>query len=265
MSPGAIKVGIGGWTFEPWRGVFYPDGLAHAKELDYASRQLSAIEINGTYYSRQKPESFAKWAASTPDDFIFTVKASRYCTNRKILGEAAEAIDRFMAQGLAELGPKLGPILWQFMPTKKFDEPDFRAFLTLLPSALGQTPLRHAVEVRHESFLTPSFIDLAREFGVAVVCADTPKYPMISDLSADFVYVRLQAAQETIPTGYDEAGLGRWADAAKAWAAGGQPGIAKPLKTDPAPNTPRDVFVFMINGAKVRAPAAAVALIPRLT
>ena len=261
---GMIRVGVGGWTFEPWRGVFYPDKLPHARELGHASRRLSAIEINGTYYSLQKPASFAKWAAETPDDFVFTVKASRYCTNRKVLGEAGEAVERFVGQGLTELGPKLGPILWQFMPTKRFDPADFGAFLKLLPGEVGGLRLRHALEVRHESFRDAAFVDLAREAGAAVVYAHSEKYPAIADVTADFVYARLESAREEIETGYDSQALDGWAAAARAWAGGGRPqGLACVSPAAP-PAQARDVFVFMINGAKVRAPAAAEALIARL-
>lgn len=247
MSAGRIRVGIGGWTYEPWRGTFYPKGLPHARELDHAASRMGAIEINGTYYSLQKPESFRKWAAAAPDGFIFTVKASRYCTNRKVLGDAGEAIERFIGQGITELGDKLGPILWQFMPTKRFDADDFGAFLKLLPAEHDGIRLRHALEVRHESFEDAAFLDMARAAGAAVVFADTSKYPAIAEQTTDFTYARLQDAREEEPTGYPAAALEHWAGEARRWADGG-----------------RDVFVFMINGAKVRAPAAAEALIARL-
>jgi uncharacterized protein YecE (DUF72 family) len=260
---GVIRVGIGGWTFEPWRGVFFPPGLAHAKELAYAAGKLTAIEVNGTYYSSQSPSTFAKWAKETPDGFVFALKASRFCTNRKVLAEAGASVEKFLTSGLVELGDKLGPILWQFMPTKKFDPEDFGAFLKLLPERQEGLRLRHAVEVRHESFLTPAFVKLARDAGVAIVFADSPKYPAIADLTADFVYARLQNAQEDIETGYDAEALDRWAGTARAWAKGGAPeglGYIEGAKGGGA----KDVFVFMINGAKVRAPAAAMALLDRL-
>jgi uncharacterized protein YecE (DUF72 family) len=187
LKQGKIRVGIGGWTFEPWRGVFFPPGLAHAKELTYAAGKLTAIEVNGTYYSRQSPSTFAKWAKETPDGFVFALKASRFCTNRKVLAEAGASVETFLTSGIVELGDKLGPILWQFMPTKKFDPDDFGAFLKLLPERQDGLRLRHAVEVRHESFLTPDFVKLAREAGATVVFADTPKYPAIADLTADLV------------------------------------------------------------------------------
>jgi uncharacterized protein YecE (DUF72 family) len=263
MAQGKIRVGIGGWTFEPWRGTFYPRGLPHARELEYAASKVTAIEVNGTYYRLQKPESFAAWAKAAPEGFVFTIKASRFCTNRKVLGEAGESVERFLTQGLAELGGKLGPILWQFMPTKRFDPDDFGAFLKLLPGKLDGLPLRHALEVRHESFRDPAFIELARNAGAAIVFADSAEYPAIADLTADFIYARLQQAREDEPAGYGPDELDRWADIVRQWAEGAAP---EGLDTvGPAsPKRPREVFAFMINGAKVRAPAAAQALLERL-
>jgi len=260
---GAIRVGIGGWTYAPWRGTFYPEGLAQKRELEFASRAVTAIEINGTYYSSFKPASFAAWAAAAPPGFVFTVKASRFCTNRKVLAEAGESIARFVGQGLVELGDKLGPILWQFTATKKFEADDFRAFLDLLPAAEKGVRLRHAIHVRHESFAAPEFVAMARAAGVGIVFADSADYPAIADVSGDFAYVRLEAAREEEPAGYAPEALDRWAAAAREWAAGGSP-AGLPYSADPAPGQPRDVFVFAINGAKVRAPAAAQALIARL-
>jgi uncharacterized protein YecE (DUF72 family) len=262
-NTGAIRVGIGGWTYEPWRGTFYPQGLAQKRELEFASRAVTAIEINGTYYSSFKPASFASWAAAAPDGFIFAVKASRFCTNRKVLAEAGESIARFVGQGIVELSDKLGPILWQFMATKKFDADDFRAFLALLPSTHEGVALRHAVQVRHESFAVPEFVAKARAAGVAIVYADSTDYPAIADIGGDFVYARLEAAREEEATGYSADELDRWASIAHGWAAGDSP-AGLPYAADAAPRQPRDVFVFMINGAKVRAPAAAQALIERL-
>ena len=259
-----IRVGIGGWTYEPWRGTFFPDKLPQTKELEYASRQLTTIEVNGTYYRTQQPKTFAKWVEETPDDFVFAVKALRFCTNRKVLAEAGESVGKFIDSGLTELGDKLGPILWQFMPTKKFDAEDFGAFLDLLPDEKDGHRLRHALEVRHDSFRTPEFVALARKRGAAIVFADSATYPTLADITADFVYARLEDAKEKVETGYTAAELDRWADVAKTWAEGGAPeGLdyvdpAKPEKT------PRDAFVYMINGAKVRAPAAAKALLERL-
>jgi len=257
-----IRVGIGGWTFEPWRGgVFYPKGLAKTRELAHASGAVTSIEINGTYYSTFKPDSFRRWADETPDNFVFSLKANRFATNRRVLAEAAPSIERFLNSGIVELKSKLGPILWQMAPTKKFDAPDFAAFLALLPKSVESTPLRHAVEVRHESFASKKFVELAREHEVAIVLADSPKFPAIADVSADFVYARLMDAQATIKTGYAPAALKTWAAHAKAFEKGETP---LPSLAKPAAKKKRDVFVYMINGAKERAPAAATALLELL-
>ncbi len=259
-----IYVGIGGWDYDPWRGTFYPAGLPKPRQLEFAGQQLSAIEINATHYKLQKPELFRRWADSVAEGFRFAVKASRFCTNRRILAEAGEGIARFCSQGFTEMGPKLGPILWQFMPHKQFEADDFGAFLDLLPAHQDGLTLRHAVEVRHDSFKDPAFIALAREAGVAVVYADSPVYPAIADITADFVYARLQNCQEAITTGYDEAALDRWADVARGWAKGEAPRDLPYVGDKAAPAVPRETFVFFIAGAKVRAPVAAQALIARL-
>jgi uncharacterized protein YecE (DUF72 family) len=226
---------------------------------------VTAIEINGTYYSSFKPASFAGWAAAVPGDFVFTVKASRFCTNRKLLADAGDSVERFVGQGITELGAKLGPILWQFMATKKFDPDDFGAFLKLLPASHAGVPLRHAVQVRHESFAVPAFVDMARAAGVAIVFADSADYPAIADVTGGFVYARLENAREEEPAGYSPAELDRWRAAARCWAEGGQPEGLPYAGTEPAAKTPRDTFMFFINGAKVRAPAGAQALIARLS
>ena len=257
---GQVRAGIGGWTFEPWRGVFYPKGLRQADELAFASARLPVIEINSTYYSSQKPESFAKWAAATPEDFIFTVKASRFCTNRKVLAEAGESIDKFLNQGLSELGDRLGPILWQFMATKRFDPEDFASFLNLLPAKLGTRPLRHAVEVRHESFADAGFLDLCRARNVAVCLTDHAEFPMIADPTADFVYARLMAGDDAIETGYAPDALEAWARRFEAYSAGGAPEDLPHIAPTPNLAAGRDVFAFFISEGKVRAPAAAQAL-----
>ncbi len=259
-----IRIGIGGWTYEPWRGTFYPEKWPHKRELEYASRRLSAIEINGTYYSSFKPASWSMWRDTVPDGFVFAVKASRYCTNRKVLAEAGESVERFVSQGLTELGDRLGPILWQFMATKKFDADDFRAFFGLLPGSHAGVPLRHAVQVRHDSFRCPEFVQMAREAGVSLVYADSAEYPAIADVTGSFVYARLEQAVEDVPTGYDDTALGVWAAAARAWEAGGQPGDLPYFGGETLPSIPRETFVFFINGAKVRAPQGAMALIDRL-
>jgi uncharacterized protein YecE (DUF72 family) len=243
---GAIRIGIGGWTFEPWRGMFYPEGLSQKRELEFASRALTSIEINGTYYSTFKPDSWRKWRDETPDGFVFSVKASRFCTNRKILAGAGESMERFIAQGLTELGDKLGPINWQFMATKKFDAEDFGAFLALLPREKDGIALRHAVEVRSPTFATPAFYDLARKHGVAIVYAKDEDFPEIDQHTADFTYARFMASREDLPTGVTDKELDGFAKQARAWAKRG------------------DVFAYFISGAKVRNPAAAQALIEKL-
>jgi uncharacterized protein YecE (DUF72 family) len=264
VTAGAVRVGIGGWTYEPWRGgVFYPEKWPQKRELEYASRALTAIEINGTYYSSFKPASYAAWAACVPKGFVFTLKASRYCTNRKVLAEAGEAAARFVGQGIVELGDKLGPILWQFMATKKFDAGDFGAFLKLLPTAHAGVALRHAVQVRHDSFAVPEFVTMCRDAGVAIAYGRSDSYPAIADVTGDFVYARLECATQDQPLGYAEADLDRWATAAKSWA-GGETPEHLPLIAPPAPVRPRETFVFFIGGAKERNPAAARALIERL-
>lgn len=264
MTKSLIRVGIGGWTFEPWRGTFYPDKWPQKRELDYAASKLTAIEINGTYYSTFKPASFANWAQAVPDGFVFTVKASRFCTNRKVLAEAGESIERFVGQGIVELGDRLGPILWQFMATKKFDADDFAAFLKLLPDAKDGVRLRHAVQVRHESFAVPEFVAMARAAGVAIVFADSAAYPAIADLSGEFVYARLENAEAAVPTGYDADALDRWAGVARAWSAGQSPEGLPYAAADRTKPGERETFVFFINGAKERAPHGAMALIERL-
>lgn len=256
-----IRVGVGGWTYEPWRKSFYPEGLAHKRELEYASRKLTSIEINGTFYRTQTPASFAKWRDETPDDFVFSVKAPRYATNRPVLAEAGDAIARFFASGLAELGPKLGPILWQFSPYKRFEPEDFARFLALLPARLGERRLRHALDVRHKSFLTPAFVRLAREHGVAIVFSDTDEFPALADVTADFVYGRLMRCVESEPSCYSQPALAAWAARVRTWAQGAEPADLPRVGEPDAPSQPRDVFVYFIGGAKERAPAAACALL----
>jgi len=259
-----IRVGIGGWTYAPWRDNFYPADLAQARELEYASQQVTAIEINGTYYGTQKPSTFVRWRDETPDDFVFSVKASRYATNRKVLADAGESIAKFIDSGLSELGPKLGPILWELAPTKVFDPEDVDAFLGLLPDKVDGLRLRHVLEVRNESFMCPEYVALARKHKVATVFTDSPKFPSFADTTGDFAYARLMDAKATSKTGYAPKALDGWADTARAWAAGespeGLPYAGEPTKA----GKPRDVFVFFINGAKERAPAAAMALLKRL-
>jgi uncharacterized protein YecE (DUF72 family) len=259
-----IRVGIGGWVFAPWRGVFYPKGLPQARELAHASRSVTSIEINGTFYRTQKPESFRKWADETPDDFVFSLKGPQFATNRRVLAEAGPSIERFFDSGVLELKSKLGPIFWQMAPTKVFDPEDFAAFLALLPHEVGGKAIRHAVEVRHESFVSPDYIALLRKFSVAPVLVESEKHPPIADVTSDFVYARLQRTAEDVPTGYSPKALTTWAKHAQTLADGGTPADL-PTITPPAKSkAKRDVFIYMISGAKVRAPAAAMALIQKL-
>jgi len=260
-----VRVGVGGWTFEPWRDNFYPKGWPHARELEYASRKLTAIEINGTYYSSQKPATFAKWRQETPDDFVFSLKASRFATNRRVLAEAGESIERFVNQGIAELAHKLGPIVWQFAPTKRFDPVDFEAFLTLLPGKLGALPLRHVVDVRHESFKTPEYLALARRHRVATVFTDSDDYPAFADLTGDFVYARLMRTDAKQPEGCAPEVFAPLAACAQAWRDGGEPAGLPRVEAPLAAPAPRDVFLYFISGAKEKAPAAAMALIRHLS
>jgi uncharacterized protein YecE (DUF72 family) len=244
-----IRVGVGGWTYEPWRNNFFPPGLAHSKELHYASRQLTAIEVNGTYYSTFKPPTFAKWRDETPDDCVFSLTANRFATTRRLLATAGESIQRFVASGISQLGPKLGPIVWQFMPTKQFDPEDFEAFLGLLPAQADGLKLRHVLDVRHPSFDTPAYVDLARRYGCTTVHTDSEKFPSIVDAQGDLAYIRLMRSEAERETGYPAEVLDQWAQGAHAWTAQG-----------PA----RQAFIYFINGAKERAPAAAMELIRRL-
>ena len=262
---GTIRVGIGGWVFEPWRGAFYPDKWPQKRELEYAAQRLGSIEINGTYYGSQKPESFARWRAETPDDFVFALKGSRYITNRRVLAEAAPSIDKFFSGGVMELKEKLGPINWQFMPTKTFDPADFEAFLKLLPKTVDGVAIRHAVEVRHDSFRTPDFVALLRDYGAAAIIGADSDHPQIADLTAPFVYARIMGTTEDQPEGYSPDHLDRWAQRARLWAKGAMPEDLEPVVPGDKPDTqPRDVFLYVISGAKVRNPAAAMALTQRL-
>ena len=263
-KPGKVRVGVGGWTYAPWRKNFFPEGLPQHRELEYAAQHLSAIEINGTYYRTQKPESFAKWRDETPPDFMFSVKASRYATNQRVLADAGESIERFVGSGLSELGSKLGPIVWQFMPTKRFEPDDFEAFLELLPSKVDGLTLRHAMDVRHPSFMTPAYLQLARKHKVATVFADSDEYPSFADLTGGFIYARLMRTSSSVETGYSGADLDRWTAAATAWAAGREPENLPTVEVLSPAAQPRDVFLYFISGAKERAPAAAMALLERL-
>ncbi|MDB5557684.1 MAG: hypothetical protein JWQ36_618 [Enterovirga sp.] len=259
-----IKVGVGGWTFAPWCGTFYPKGLPHARELEHASRHLTAIEINGTFYRTQSPESFRKWAAETPDGFVFSVKGHRFVTNRKRLAEAGPAVESFLGSGVLELGDKLGPLLWQLAPTKRFEPEDIDAFLRLLPKERGGRLLRHALEVRHESFVTPDLVEVLRRHAVPAVFAESEDYPAIPDPVGDFVYARLQRSREAEPEGYPPAELDLWAERARQWERGEMPAALPSLSAERPETRPRDVFVFFIAGDKVKNPLAAQALLRRL-
>jgi len=253
-----IRVGIGGWVFPPWRGGnFYPPGLPQARELAHASGRLTSIEINATFYGAQKPTSFRRWHSETPDDFVFSVKAPRFATHRKDLGGAKPSIDRFFASGVVELGDKLGPILWQFPQFARFDEQGFADFLALLPPRVEGRTIRHVVEAKHKSFFDEPALELLRRHGAALALIDSEGHPEFPGPTADFVYARLRRSVASEPSGYPPASLDAWAERFRRWAVGN---VAEGL-----PSASRDCFVYFINGAKERAPAAAQALIQRLT
>ena len=259
----SIYVGIGGWVYPDWRDNFYPKGLSQKRELEYASTHLTGIEVNGTYYGSQKPESFRKWHDETPDGFVFTLKGPRFATNRRVLAEAGESITRFFDSGVTELKEKLGPVNWQFMATKKFDPADFEAFLKLLPKKVDGQAIRHSVEVRHDSFKDPAFVELCRKHGVAIVFGADSEFPLIGDVTADFVYARIMGTQANEKLGYPAAVLKKWAERAHDWEKGGSP-KKEFLVAPAAPKKKRDVFLFVISGAKERNPAAAQAIIAAL-
>ena len=250
MKPERIRVGVGGWTFEPWRDNFYPQGLAHARELEYASRQLTAIEVNGTFYSTFKDSTFAKWRGETPEGFVFSLKAHRFATHRKDLSTAAEPVQRFVNSGIAQLGDKLGPIVWQLMPSTKFEPANIEAFFKLLPREVAGRPLRHVLDARHESFVCEPYVELARRYGVATVHADSDKYPAIADPQCNLAYLRLMRSESDQPTGYPPAAIAQWAAGCQAWVQA---------------SAQREVFAFFISGAKERNPAAAMELMRQLS
>jgi len=260
---GTVRVGIGGWTFAPWRKSFYPKNLSQKRELEFASRQLTSIEINGTYYRTQKPESFARWYEETPENFVFALKGPMFATNRRNLAEAEASITRFFKSGVINLKEKLGPINWQFLPTKRFDVADFEAFLKLLPKTIDGHEARHAVEVRHDSFHTAEFVEVLRSYQTAAVFTDKDQFPQIPDITSSFVYARLQRSSKEEENGYPADAIDVWAQRALTWSQGkipkGLEAVASPCKTPP-----RDVFIYFIDGFKPKAPAAAMALIKRL-
>lgn len=264
-SAGAIRIGIGGWSFEPWRGVFYPDGLPRAQELSHATRRVTSIEINATFYRTQKPATFASWASQTPEGFVFSVKAPRGATYRGELSNAAPSVERFTESGITALGDRLGPLLWQLPPTKPFDPAEMQTFLAMLPGNADGLALRHAIEVRHASFRCKAFVQLARKYGVAIVYAEHATYPAIADPTAKFVYARLQKGREDLRAGYSRADLDAWVERLTVWANGGCPADLPLLDADTSRRgPPRDVFAYVIHDAKIRAPAAAEALIASL-
>ena len=262
-APGRIRIGVGGWTYPPWRRTFFPPGLPHRRELEHAARRLTTIEVNSTFYRTQTPATFARWHDEVPDDFVFAVKAPRFATSRRVLAEAGPSVERFLSSGIMALRDKLGPINWQFPPTRSFDPDDFAAFLALLPASVEGRALRHAVEVRHASFRTPAFTALLAAHGVAAVVVGDSGFPQIADPTAPFVHVRLMGTAEEHPAGYPDPVLDTWAERARIWARGALPkrldyvGRAKK-------GPPRDVFLYVISGFKVRNPQAALALIERL-
>ena len=260
-----IRVGIGGWNFAEWRGgVFYPAGLPAAQELHFASRQLTSIEINATFYATQKPATYARWRDETPDGFQFAIKAHRFATQRKALSDGAESVVHFLESGVAELREKLGPIVWQLPPYRRFDADDVESFFALLPDKLDGLPLRHVLEPRNESFACADYVRLARDYGVATVYTDSPDYPKMADVTGHFVYARLMRAEADEPTGYPPAELDAWAKRARAWSRGESPADLPLIEASAAAEAPSDVYVYFIAAAKARNPAAAMGLIERL-
>lgn len=255
---------MGGWSFAPWRGTFYPPGLVQHRELEYASRVLGAIEVNSTFYRAQSPATYAKWATQVPDGFVFSLKAPRRITQGGPLADKAAAAAAFVNGGLAELGARLGPVLWQLPPSRGFDRDDLDRFLGALPRSLAGQPLRHALEARHPGFLDPDYVELARSHGVATVYTDSAQHPNLADITGGFVYARLMRAHEEVASGYPEDELQAWSDTARTWAMGGDPPGLPHVLPPLARQEPREVFLYFISAAKVRNPAAAQGLISRL-
>ena len=285
-SVGKVRIGISGWRYAPWRGVFYPEGLRQKDELAFAATRFPTIEINGTFYSLQRPDYFAEWYDETPANFMFAVKGARYITHIRRLKEIEAPLANFLASGVLRLQDKLGPFLWQFPPFFKFDAPRIEAFFKLLPhdtdaateiarhhearmkgrAWLEKTPkrkLRHAMEIRHDSFVTPEFVDLLRRYDVALVCADTVEWPRLMDVTSDFLYCRLHGSKVLYASGYGDKALDQWAARIAAWARGGEPADGEKASPKSPPKRPRDVFVYFDNDVKVRAPRDAAALIAK--
>lgn len=263
-KPAHIRIGIGGWTYAPWRGTFYPKGLTQKRELEYASRKLNSIEINGTFYGAQKPETFMRWRDETPDDFVFSLKAPRFATHRRVLSESKDSIERFVSSGITQLQHKLGPINWQFATTKQFNADDFEAFLQLLPKSADGYDLRHVLEVRHPSFDTEEFFSLARNHEAAIVFAGDSVHPRIDVATAPFVYARIMGTTESEPLGYSDAALDGWIKQAKKWATGGKPAGRQTPNGGGTTKPGRDVYLYVISGFKERNPSAAMAMLERL-
>jgi uncharacterized protein YecE (DUF72 family) len=263
--PGRIRVGIGGWIYAPWRGTFYPEGLKQADELAYAASHLTSIEINATHYRLQSPASFRKWGAAAPAGFKFSVKGPRLVTQQKALAETGNFIKRFFGSGLTELGEKLGPVLWQFAPFKRFDRDDFGKFLDHLPHELDGQTINHVIEPRHASFATPEFIALLRDSSIGVVFTEAEDFPSMADIAGDVVYARLQRGNDKLPAAYPPEELDQWAKRARLWTEGDAPRDLPIVDKAHKPAAkPRDVFIYFIHEGKLRAPAAAMALIERL-
>jgi uncharacterized protein YecE (DUF72 family) len=286
---GQIRIGISGWRYPPWRGVFYPPKLPQRQELEFASSKLTSLEINGTFYSLQRPSSFQSWHDATPSDFKFSVKGPRYITHIQRLREVEAPLANFLASGVLLLGEKLGPFLWQFPPNFKLDPEKMESFLKMLPHDTAAAKylasnhdkwmskrvsfedvddhhkLRHAIEIRHASFAIPEFLELLRKYDVAIVCADTVEWPKITDVTSDFVYCRLHGSEVLYASGYHAKSLDQWAEWVQAWAAGSEPPTEKILKEKPPKAKTRDVFVYFDNDIKVRAPFDAQSLIERVT
>jgi uncharacterized protein YecE (DUF72 family) len=263
-NSGTIRVGVGGWLYPPWRGVFYPKGLKQADELSFAASRLTSIEINATHYKLQSPASFRKWADSTPAGFKFSVKGPRLVTNSTVLAETGNFVQRFIGSGLNELGEKLGPVLWQLPPFKRFDAEDLGKFLDLLPRDLEGQELNHVIEARHASFATPAFVDRLRDAGIGAVYTDAETWPNIADATGAVVYARLQRGDDKLEAAYPSAALDAWSERAKQWAEGRAPEDLPLIATDQRKAAPRDVFIYFIHEGKLRAPAAAMALIERI-
>jgi uncharacterized protein YecE (DUF72 family) len=262
--PGKIRIGVGGWTYEPWRGTFFPEKLAQKRELEYAAQHLTSIEVNGTYYGTLKPDTFAKWHDETPDDFVFSLKGTRFITNRRVLSEAGESLEKFLSSGITQLKNKLGPLNWQFAPTKKFDPEDFEGFLKLLPKSLEGIALKHVLEVRNDSFKDPDFIALAKQYEMAIVISADSDYTQIADLTAPFVYVRVMGTIEDEKLGYSKKALDDWAQNIKTWAEGKAPEGLDMVTEQKPEKAGRDVYFYVISGFKERNPQAAMALIERV-